>query len=388
MRSVVLLLLGPLTAVILLVGAVRSADIEFNVRTLDLGANEPCAFADINNDGRLDVVSGENWYEAPSWRKHRFRELGFTNNYIDDFSDLPVDVNGDAYPDIVSVTWFARKISWWKNPAKSGGQWTEAAMDSGSSIEFAILADLDNDGKALEVLPQPASGPQVWYQVKDGGWLKHVVSPQVYGHGIGAGDVNGDRRSDILTPQGWLEAPSDPRAGYWKLHPDWSEKDLGFMHVVDVNGDGRNDVVTSYAHNYGIFWMEQGEGGKWTKREIDNSWSQPHAVTLIDLNGDGRMDVLTGKRYMAHNGADPGEREPLGVYWYESVRQPNGAINWVRHVIEYGGRIGGGMQIPAADLDGDGDIDFACAGKSGLFLFENLTHKPGAGRSAAGTKSK
>jgi hypothetical protein len=28
-----------------------------------------------------------------------------------------------------------------------------------------------------------------------------------------------------------------------------------------------------------------------------------------------------------------------------------------------------------ADIDGDGDLDFAVAGKSGLFLFENLTRK-------------
>ena len=38
-------------------------------------------------------------------------------------------------------------------------------------------------------------------------------------------------------------------------------------------------------------------------------------------------------------------------------------------------RAGGGMQIPVADLDGDGHLDFAVAGKSGLFLFENLTRK-------------
>ena len=33
------------------------------------------------------------------------------------------------------------------------------------------------------------------------------------------------------------------------------------MHVVDVNGDGRNDVVTAAGHDYGVFWFEQGEGG-------------------------------------------------------------------------------------------------------------------------------
>ena len=74
----------------------RPVDIAFEKLTLDLGANETCAFADINGDGRLDIVSGENWFEAPKWTRHHFRDLPFTNNYIDDFSDLPLDVNGDG----------------------------------------------------------------------------------------------------------------------------------------------------------------------------------------------------------------------------------------------------------------------------------------------------
>ena len=80
---------------------------------------------------------------------------------------------------------------------------------------------------------------------------------------------------------------------------------------------------------------------------------------------------------MAHNGKDPGEREPLGIYWYDYVASPDGKrVDWVRHVVDYSTRTGGGMQIPAADLDGDGDIDFVTPGKSGLFLFENLTNRP------------
>jgi len=78
---------------------------------------------------------------------------------------------------------------------------------------------------------------------------------------------------------------------------------------------------------------------------------------------------------MAHNGHDPGEREPLGVYWYEYRKDEAGKIVWVRHVIDYSTRTGGGMQIPVADIDGDGHLDFAVGGKSGVFLFENLTKK-------------
>ena len=96
-------------------------------------------------------------------------------------------------------------------------------------------------------------------------------------------------------------------------------------------------------------------------------------MTMVDLNGDGKMDFVTGKRFMAHNGRDPGEREPLGVYWYEYLKPEGGKVEWVKHVLDYSTRTGGGMQIPVVDIDGDGDLDIAVAGKSGLFLFENLT---------------
>jgi len=356
----------------------RPGEVPFEKITIDLGAAEPAAFADINRDGKLDIVAGENWYEGPRWTKHHFRDIEFRNGYIDDFSDLILDVNGDGYPDVISCAWFARRIWWNENPGKKGGPWKEHSIEEGKNVEFSFLVDLDNDGKAHELLPELAGKDAgvVWYEVKNGEFVKHVVSTTAPGHGIGAGDVNGDGRNDIITPKGWYEAPADPRSGDWKFHPDFDLGQTGFIYAMDVNGDGRPDIVTTMAHDYGIFWLENMGDGKWVKHIIDDTWSQSHATTIVDLRGDGHKGLLTGKRFMAHD-HDPGVREPLGVYWYEPLKSTDakaGNVMWVKHVIDYSTRTGGGMQIAVADIDGDGHPDFAVGGKSGLYLFHNLTH--------------
>jgi len=349
----------------------RPAEVPFTKIMIDGGAAETVAFADINKDGKLDIVAGEYWYQAPSWMPHRFRELKFQDGYIGNFCDLAMDVNKDGYPDIVSCLGFAHRLVWMENPGKKGGAWKEHLIDQGNFIEFAFFVDLDNDKKAEELLPDYLgdTAPTVWFEIKNGEFVKHVVSTKSYGHGIGVGDINGDGRNDIITHKGWFEAPPDPRTGQWIWHPDFDLGETGFIYAVDVNGDGRKDLVASAAHDYGIFWWEQGPNSHWTKHVIDDTWSQGHGLTMVDINRDGKPDFLTGKRYMAHD-HDPGSREPLGIYWYEFLMD-EGTVRWVKHVIDYSSRTGAGLHIPTADLYGDGGLEFAAAGKNGLFLFEN-----------------
>ena len=94
----------------LALGLPRPPDVPFRKHTLDLGVSETVALADMNRDGRVDIVSGENWFEAPTWKRHKFRDLDFFDDFLDNFTNLSMDVNGDGWPDIISCYGHERKM--------------------------------------------------------------------------------------------------------------------------------------------------------------------------------------------------------------------------------------------------------------------------------------
>ena len=97
------------------------------------------------------------------------------------------------------------------------------------------------------------------------------------------------------------------------------------MYVYDFNGDGLPDVISSSAHNFGVWWYEQKKGAsgpEFVQHEIDRSFSQSHALVMADIKGDGQPDFVTGKRWWAHGPkGDVNPNDPAVLYWFEFKRQ-------------------------------------------------------------------
>ena len=338
---------------------------------------EAACITDMNRDGKLDIFCGGFWYEAPAWKKHFVRDVREVGDYYYDFANLPMDIDGDGWTDIADAAWHNKKLFWLRNPGKSGGEFEVIDIDTPGNIETAMAVDINSDGQP-DVLPNIMS-QAAWYEFgRDNSaphgvkWTKHQLPKQAATHGIGAGDINGDGRCDVIAPAGWLEQTQN--AGEpWQWHAEFN---LGHASIPilahDVDADGDADIIWGMGHNYGLYWLEQGTSGgnrSWQKHLIDDSWSQPHFLILADLDNDGTDELITGKRFHAHNGNDPGGNDPTCVYYYKFDRNER---QWQRHLIHEGGNVALGISTSALDIDADGDIDIAAPGKSGLFLLENL----------------
>jgi len=360
---------------------------------------------DINRDGVLDVVAGPYYYLGPDYTSRREIYVSPTINPGNQFPnsgyDFVFDFTGDGWPDVVAGE--NRPLFMYVNPKGEHRRWAKYPAVPQANSELVLMRDIDGDGKPEAIFgtgtgsaagtlayakPDPADPTKPW--------VVHTISDPglAYGHSMGAGDLNGDGRVDILQTAGWWEQPpAGANQGKWIYHPEafgrWGRSEGAGgaeLCVYDVNGDKLNDVVTGLnAHGFGLAWFEQKRDAAGrisferhmiiddysTKNAGNVTISEMHASLAADIDGDGVPDYVTGKRYWSHlegyTDADPYGAPVL--YWFRTVRNPKapGGAEFVPELIN--NRSGVGSQFTAVDLNKDGAMDIITSSTRGTFIF-------------------
>src|SRR5206468_1522087 len=74
----------------------RGDDVAFRRHVINADSEfMAAAVFDVNKDGKLDIVCGEYWYEAPTWKKHFLRKVELKGGRPDGYAHQVLDVNGD-----------------------------------------------------------------------------------------------------------------------------------------------------------------------------------------------------------------------------------------------------------------------------------------------------
>jgi Domain of Unknown Function (DUF1080)/FG-GAP-like repeat len=361
------------------------------------------AAADVNRDGQMDIIIPPFIFYGPDYSTAREFYAAETLNPSTTYPAIMVgfagDFTGDGWPDFLSTN--GGKL--YVNPKGEPRRWDVYPNVVTGVSEICVMRDIDGDG--VPDLVHVGPNGTLRYSKPDpahptGPWLSTIISEPgaTGGHGIGAGDINGDGRVDIVNAYGWWQQPPKGQQALWTYHPQAFSRWTGRaseggaeMSVYDVNGDKLADVVTALqAHGFGLAWFEQKRDSAGTISFVQHmiaddftaknaggvTFSEPHGATAADVDGDGIPDFIVGKRYWSHHEGflDPDPYGPPVLYAYLTRRNPKapGGAEFVPELIH--NQSGAGSQILATDLNKDGVVDIVTSGVYGAFVFFGKPH--------------
>lgn len=354
-------------------------------------------FGDLNNDGRLDIVTG--WEEGgevrvylnPGPRQARQSWPRVTVGKVASPEDaIFADLDGDGRLEVISCTEGKTRTIYWHrfrgdvqnllNPEQwittaflatsNSQQWMQAVamdLDGQHGLDLMVASKGENASVGWLQSPMRADELGAWkfHPLRKAGWIMSLI-PQ---------DMDEDGDLDILfsdrkgerTGVFWLE---NPGAIANRNHASWREHAIGglgrevmFADIADINRDGLLDVAVAIKPRDIVICLREPDGG-WSEQVLTLDGANignAKAVKIADVNRDGWPDLL-----FTCEGAT-GERE--GIVWLE--RQPQGP--WLQRPL--GGPAGVKFDlIQVLDLDGDGDLDVITCEESedlGVIWYEN-----------------
>ncbi|MFT6497973.1 MAG: hypothetical protein ACJAT6_000097 [Akkermansiaceae bacterium] len=241
----------------------------------------------IEIDGRngLDLIVGSKgnngsigWLQSPknardlsNWKYHKLQDAGWIMSLI------AIDMNKDGRDDILvsDRKGQRRGIYWLERPEASAAEdnqkWRRRNVGGQDrEIKFISHGDLDQDG-VLDIIAIDKKSV-TWFRAHKTGWSEHVIPlPKGVGGGKSAVilDVNLDGRNDIvfscegangpLSGMRWLSWRDSPFDKEWQSHEIAGEPGIKYDQVIpyDVDGDSDLDILCCEERDQlGVFWYE------------------------------------------------------------------------------------------------------------------------------------